>query len=139
MLLKTTKRRLRISYNAPVVLTFVLACLVMTIAGMLTNGESTAAWFCVRMRSLADPMMYVGLLSHVFGHIDLGHFLNNAMLLLLAGPMLEEKYGSRAMVELIMPWLFLRALCIVWFPLTRLFAGRVALCLLSSSWLLLLP
>ena len=95
------KKRIRISYNAPVVLTFVAVCFFVTVLGLMTDGESTALLFCARDRSFLDPMLYVGLFSHVFGHVDVAHFANNAMFLLLVGPMLEEKYGSRAVLKLI--------------------------------------
>lgn len=95
------KRKIRVSYNAPVALTFVATCFAATIAGIVTNGESTALLFSAYPRSLADPLMYIGLFTHVVGHVDMAHFVNNAMVLLLVGPMLEEKYGSKALAELI--------------------------------------
>ena len=36
--------------------------------------------------------------SHVIGHANFGHLLNNLTLLLLLGPILEEKYGSANLV-----------------------------------------
>ena len=37
----------------------------------------------------------------VFGHAGWSHFIGNASYLLLLGPMLEEKYGSKEMLEVI--------------------------------------
>ncbi|MDY4507258.1 MAG: rhomboid family intramembrane serine protease [Candidatus Faecousia sp.] len=37
--------------------------------------------------------------THVFGHVGFDHFLGNAMCLLLIGPMLEEKYGSKVILN----------------------------------------
>ena len=39
--------------------------------------------------------MYPRLFLHVLGHANLEHYVNNMMMLLLVGPMLEEKYGSK--------------------------------------------
>ena len=33
--------------------------------------------------------------GHIFGHADFNHLINNMMYILILGPMLEEKYGSR--------------------------------------------
>ena len=46
-------------------------------------------------------MTYVRFFTHVFGHSGWEHFINNAAYLLLLGPMLEEKYGSRTLEEII--------------------------------------
>ena len=39
--------------------------------------------------------------THVFGHANWAHFIGNASYLLLLGPMLEEKYGSKKIAEVI--------------------------------------
>ena len=43
-------------------------------------------------------MFYVRLFGHVLGHADFDHFLGNMLLLLVIGPPLEEKYGSRTLL-----------------------------------------
>lgn len=86
------KKKLKISYNSPVVLTFVLICLVVLILGFLTLGKSTSLLFMTYHSSLFDPLTYVRFFSHVFGHNGWEHLLNNAAFLLLLGPMLEEKH-----------------------------------------------
>lgn len=46
----------------------------------------------------SDIMMYVRMVSYVFGHTDISHYMNNFFLITLIGPMLEEKYGSKRLV-----------------------------------------
>ena len=41
------KKKIRISFNAPVILSFVLLCLCATVAGMVTNHASTRLIFSV--------------------------------------------------------------------------------------------
>ena len=41
------------------------------------------------------------LVGHIFGHASWEHFFSNITILLLIGPMLEEKYGSRFICEFI--------------------------------------
>ena len=96
-----SKKGLRITFNAPVVLTFVFLCFVATLMGVLTNGAATQAFFATYNSSWLNPMTYVRLFTHVLGHGGWDHFLNNSMYLLLLGPILEEKYGRRNLIEVI--------------------------------------
>ena len=94
-------KQLKITYNSPVILTFVLICLVALVLGMITRGTTTETLFMTYHSSLKNPMTYVRFFTHVFGHSGWEHFINNAAYLLLLGPMLEEKYGSRTLEEII--------------------------------------
>lgn len=94
-------RKLKITYNAPVTLSFVLICFAVTLLGMATGGRSTSKLFMTYRSSLLSPLTYIRLFTHVFGHSGWPHLIGNASYLLLLGPMLEEKYGSRTMVEII--------------------------------------
>ncbi len=92
---RTAKYRLSITFNAPVVLLFVLLCFLATLAGELTDGYATEKFFMAYHSSLLDPLTYLRLFTHVLGHSGWSHFIGNASYLLLLGPMLEEKYGGR--------------------------------------------
>lgn len=87
-------RKLRLSFNSPVVLTFSIICLVALILGIVTNGASTTAVFSVYRSSLDSPLTYVRFFGHICGHANWDHFIGNMTMLLVVGPMLEEKYGS---------------------------------------------
>lgn len=87
-------RQLSISFNSPVVLIFSLICLISLGLGVLTGGRTTTLFFSVYRSSLSDPLTYVRFIGHVFGHAGWDHLISNLMLLLIVGPMLEEKYGS---------------------------------------------
>ena len=87
-------KSLRIVFNSPVVLTFSLICLAALLLGKMTGGASTKLLFSVYRSSLADPFTYLRFIGHVFGHANWEHFIGNITLLLVIGPMLEEKYGS---------------------------------------------
>ena len=114
--------RLHIQYNAPVVLTFSLLSLGALLLGMATGGRSTGLLFCVYRAPLTDPLSYVRLFTHVLGHGGYSHFMGNIMLLLVVGPPLEEKYGSRRLLG-----------CIA---LTALISGLVQVLLFPSTALL---
>lgn len=89
----------RITYNSPLILSFVIVAFIVTILGIVTNHLSTRFCFSVYSSSLWNPMTYVRLFTHVLGHSGLEHFFSNAMYLLLLGPMLEEKYGTKDLLE----------------------------------------
>lgn len=89
---------LHLQYNAPVTLSIFFVSLAALILGQLTAGWTTAHLFSVYRSSLLDPLFYVRLFGHVVGHANWEHFLNNMLLLLVVGPPLEEKYGSRTLL-----------------------------------------
>ena len=92
---------LKISFNSPVILTFTAICLAALILGQLTGGHTTRMFFSVYRSSLLNPLTYVRFIGHVFGHSGVSHFMGNIMLILVIGPLLEEKYGSADMIFLI--------------------------------------
>lgn len=88
------KKRIRLSFNSPVILTFSIICLIALILGNVTNGRSDTLVFSVYRSSLTSPLTYIRFVGHIFGHANWEHFIGNITLLLVVGPMLEEKYGS---------------------------------------------
>lgn len=94
--------RLRIQYNSPVVLTFALISLGALGLDVLTNGWTTMHLFCVYRAPLTDPLTYVRMVGHVLGHSGYAHYMGNMMLLLVVGPPLEEKYGSKRLLSCIL-------------------------------------
>lgn len=94
-------RKLKITFNAPVTLDFVLICFIATLLGSISGGKITQKVFMTYHSSLTNPMTYFRFITHIFGHSGWEHFIGNASYLLLIGPMLEEKYGSKEWVEVI--------------------------------------
>ena len=92
----------KLQYNSPVILSFFFLSLAALLLGRATNGWTTTALFSVYRAPLTDPLTYVRLLGHVLGHADGSHFLGNMLLLLVVGPPLEEKYGSRSLLAAIL-------------------------------------
>lgn len=125
----------RVDYNAPVVLSFALASFVVVLLGLLTNGASTRMFFCVYRSSSLNPLTYVRLFGHVLGHADLQHYFNNMLLLLLLGPMLEEKYGSKSLLLMIAVTAFVTGLINTLFFTTGLLgaSGIVFMMIILSS------
>ena len=91
----------KIQYNSPVVLTFFLISLTSLILGEITSGASTRALFMIYPSSMRDPLFYIRIFAYIFGHGSFDHFFGNMLMLLVLGPLLEEKYGSKIIAAMI--------------------------------------
>jgi membrane associated rhomboid family serine protease len=90
--------RFRIRYNAPVVLTFSLAATLVTLLGSWVVGR----YFLVPGHmAWGDPLAYVRLFTHVLGHAGFQHLIANLTIILLIGPLLEDKHGSADLAVMI--------------------------------------
>jgi GlpG protein len=131
-----SKRTLKISFNSPVILSFTLICLGALLLNTITSGKSNYLLFEVYRSSLANPLTYVRLFTHVFGHANWSHFINNITLILVVGPLLEEKYGSADLAFVIAVTAFITGLVhFIFFPGSALLGASgvvFALILLSS-------
>lgn len=85
---------LKLSYNAPVSLTFAILALIALILGSVTNGWTTGHLFSVYRCSLADPLAWFRFFGHVLGHSGYAHYIGNMVLILVLGPNLEDRFGS---------------------------------------------
>lgn len=91
----TKQHKFKLSYNSPVILTFAAVCAVSLVLGIITNLQSTRLLFvCYGHGSLLNPLTYLRLFTYVFGHANFAHFAGNMTMLLLIGPVVEERFGS---------------------------------------------
>ena len=96
------RRRKFIYNNSPVIMGFTLACFVVLLLGMVTGDMTNRLFFSVYRASLKDPLTYIRFVGHIFGHSGWQHFFNNMLMIVIIGPMLEEKYGSDRLMVLIL-------------------------------------
>lgn len=90
-----SNKKFKLTYNSPVILTFAAVCIVVLILDMITRGASNRLLFvCYGHGSFIDPLTYLRLFSYVFGHANFTHLAGNMTMLLLVGPIVEERYGS---------------------------------------------
>lgn len=131
-----SQKGIRLSFNAPATLGFVLICVAAQLLNMLTGGGSNRLVFSVYRSSLLNPLTYVRLVGHVFGHSGWSHLLNNMMYILILGPMLEEKYGTSNLIFVMLATAVATGLAnMVFFPGVRLLGASgivFAMILLSS-------
>ena len=106
---------IRIQYNSPVVLSFAILSFGVLLLDRFTGGRSTHAFFSVYRSAFHDLGTYPRFVLHVLGHTGCSHYIGNMMMILVVGPPLEERYGSRplfwaifitALVSGLVHWLF---------------------------------
>ena len=91
----------KFQYNSPVILTFAAVSFVVLLLGAITGHSSTRLLFAVQRTSFIDPLFYIRLFGHTLGHYNFAHFFNNFLIILLVGPVLEEKYGWKKLLIMI--------------------------------------
>lgn len=94
-------KKFKITIDSPVILGFTLLSLIALLIGMITDDRSTDLLFSTYHSSLASPLTYLRFFTHVLGHAGIEHFIGNIALLLLIGPVVEDKYGSLKLFEVI--------------------------------------
>ena len=129
-------KRVSLSFNSPVILTFTFLCFISLILGIVTSGRTTVLLFSVYRSSLVNPLTYVRMFTHVLGHANWEHLFGNITMLLVVGPLLEEKYGSLNTLFVILATALVTGLVnFIFFPNVRLLgaSGVVFAFILLSS------
>lgn len=116
------KKKLRITFNAPAVLSIVGISFFVTLLNYATAGTSNRLFFMTYHSSPLSPLTWLRAFTHIFGHANWSHLIGNMSYLLLLGPMLEEKYSSRTLIEVIAITAFVTSL------VNYIFFPSVALC-----------
>ncbi len=87
--------KLRIRYNAPVILTFTIICAVVLLADQISGGIVIRSFFLLPPTMQGSSLFgWLRLVTYVIGHANWTHLISNFSFILLIGPILEEKYGS---------------------------------------------
>ena len=106
-----------------------------TLLNYLTGGRSGLLLFMTYHSSLLSPMTWIRMFTHIFGHADWSHLIGNMSYLLLLGPMLEEKYSSRVLLEVILVTAFVTGLAnYILFPATALCGASVVYRAAGLGW-----
>lgn len=93
--------KFKIRVNAPVILGFVGICFIVMLLSVIA-GDFTKRVFITWHSSLRNPLTYLQFFIHVLGHANWSHFFGNMVYILLLGPMLEEKYGWKRILHVIL-------------------------------------
>lgn len=132
----THRPTMKISYNAPVTLTFALLSLLALVLNWFTHGWTNHNLFSVYQCSLADPLAWVRFFGHVLGHSGYAHYIGNMVLILVIGPNLEDRFGSWTLLWAILITALISGLVqFIFFPGVALLgaSGIVFMMILLSS------
>lgn len=88
-----------IDYNSPFILSYFFVSLVVVILSTFIS-QNILVFFSIGNVSFFSPISFLTLFTHVIGHANFEHFLGNFLIILLVGPILEEKYGSLTLLVL---------------------------------------
>lgn len=114
-------KKMKISFNAPVTLCFIIICTISICVNFISAGYSNAFLFSIYRSSPSDFLSYIRIVGHVFGHSGMNHFIGNMSYILLLGPLLEEKYGKWVMIDVVLITAIVSGLInIIIFPNTSL-------------------
>ena len=122
--------KLRVTYNAPVVLTFAVLAVIVQLLPDATKNE----WFAASPHP-RDALHYVTFITHILGHANWQHLLGNFMLILLIGPILEERHGSLPLLAMILVTALVTGLAYMLFSSTGILgaSGVVFMMILLAS------
>ncbi|MCB9308764.1 MAG: rhomboid family intramembrane serine protease [Lewinellaceae bacterium] len=91
-----------LKFNAPVVLSFSLICVAVYVLDTF-SGHNVLPYFTVQPQiQWSNPFSVFTLFTHVLGHVSLDHLMGNLTFILLLGPILEEKFGSKTVLYMIL-------------------------------------
>ena len=129
---------MRIKYNAPTVLSFTLLCALVLLLSQTLLPGLTEYWFMVPGKGSFNAGSFrnwITLFTHIIGHADWSHLINNFTLILVIGPMLEANYGSKLLLIMIIITAFVTGVLNVLFFRTALMgaSGVVFMMILLSS------
>ncbi len=87
---------MKLKYNSPVILTFTFLSSIVLLIDSVTGSKIIPGLFTVPGEfAFNHPLDYLRIFTHAAGHANWMHLVGNFSLVLLLGPILEEKYGSR--------------------------------------------
>ncbi len=126
---------MKLQYNSPVILTYALIATVVLALDQFVFGNLMAIFTVVPEIKLTSPLWYFRLFSHVIGHGNWEHLVGNFTFILLIGPILEEKYGSKDLLIMMLVTALVTGLLQIFFFSNPLLgaSGIVFMLILLSS------
>ena len=91
---------MKIKYNSPIILTYSIISIFVLI---IFSTDFIVRYFSSPQHiALLDPLFYLRLISYITGHANFKHLIGNLVIILLVGPLLEEKYGFAKLLKMIL-------------------------------------
>ena len=91
---------IKITYNSPVILTFAIASVVLFFLNNLLGGALNSVLVLSPHFNSGSITSYISMFTYTLGHANLQHLFGNLSLMLIIGPIIEEKYGSSKLIAM---------------------------------------
>lgn len=104
----------RIDFNAPVILGMAMLSFALLVLNTLLGGRLFRV-FAAYYSGYQDIWMYPRLLTYALMHQNLSHYTANFMMILVIGPMVEGRYGSKRLMIMMLVTAFVTGLLHVLF------------------------
>ena len=85
---------IQIKYNSPVILSFAISSVFLFLINNLLGGALNNILILSPHFNFSSLTDYISLFTYTLGHSSIQHLFGNLSLLLIIGPIIEEKYGS---------------------------------------------
>ncbi len=111
---------MKISFNSPFILWYTMISLVVLILDQTVFRGLSRFLFTVGPAGsfqFTDPLDYFRLVSHGIGHADFAHYFGNFTMILMIGPYLEEKFGTKDLLSIVLVTLLVTGILnVIFFP-----------------------
>ncbi len=87
---------MKITFNSPLILSFSLLCVIVLVFTNYLNVMQN--WFTLQPNWGYSVRFYFSLFGQTLGHANLEHLIGNLSFILLLGPVVEKKYGSKLLL-----------------------------------------
>ena len=101
---------MKIKYNSPVVLTFTILSVGLYFLNVLLVDALDPILELQSTFDTGSPTNYLAIFTYTLGHANIEHLLGNMSLFLILGPIIEEKYGSKMFLLMILLTAFITAI-----------------------------
>jgi len=92
---------MKLHYNSPFILTFSFLCIVLYFLLQATGLHHAGFFVLGGSFSFTDFSAYVSVFTYVLNHADVEHLFGNLGFILLLGPILEERYGTKRLFYMV--------------------------------------
>ena len=93
---------MKIEYNSLLILSYFFISFIVLVLNKISKDKLNELLFSSYRSSLINPLTYIRLITHSIGHSNWSHFMNNFLYILLIGPMIEEKFGTIKLLEMML-------------------------------------
>ena len=92
----------KITYNSPVILSFSIASVILFFVNNLLGGTLNSILILSPNFNSGNITDYISMFTYTLGHGSIQHLFGNLSLMLIIGPIIEEKYGSSKLIAMML-------------------------------------